>query len=90
MSRTFWSRPCSAAWSVTGPSMIVVPSLSVMRFNPSNQAAQRRSRCPLRRIWYRPRGWWFPVVSFIGVPRVVARPGWISAGVRWLVGVIES
>src|SRR5664280_3787172 len=38
-SRTFWSRPCSAAWSATGPWMRVVPSLSLVRLSPSNQAA---------------------------------------------------
>ena len=34
--------------------MMVVPSLPVVRVSPSNQAAQRVSRCPLRRISYRP------------------------------------
>src|SRR6185312_6219180 len=26
-SRTFWSKPCRAAWSATWPEMVVVPSL---------------------------------------------------------------
>ena len=46
MSRTFWSRPWRAAWSATGPEMTVVPSGSLVRVSPSNQAAQRASRCP--------------------------------------------
>src|SRR5689334_14912002 len=53
-SRTFWSKPCSADWSATGPQMMVVPSVSLVRLSPSNQAAHRESRCPLRRISYRP------------------------------------
>ncbi len=34
--------------------MTVVPSLALVRFSPSNQAAHRESRCPLMRISYRP------------------------------------
>ena len=34
----------------------VVPSARVVRVIPSNRAAQRGPRCPLRRISYRP-GW---------------------------------
>jgi hypothetical protein len=33
--------------------MLVVPSLSLARLMPSNQAAHRGSRCPLTRISYR-------------------------------------
>jgi len=47
------SRPCSAAWSTTGPDRSVIPSRSRVRLKPSNQAAQRGARCPLRRISYR-------------------------------------
>src|SRR5437762_13876411 len=53
-SRTLLSKPCSAAWSITEPRMTVVPSLSCVRLSPSNQAAHRASRCPLRRISYCP------------------------------------
>src|SRR5262249_15336363 len=52
MSRSRWSSPCRAAWSTTGPSMTVTPSLAV-RVIPSNQAVHRGSRCPWRRISYR-------------------------------------
>src|SRR5688500_10332442 len=50
MSRTFWSKPCSAAWSTTGPRMTVVPSLLWVRLSPSNQPVHRESRCPWMRI----------------------------------------
>ena len=53
MSRTLWSKPWSAAWSATRPEMIVVPSFSLERLSPSNQAAHRGARWPLRRISYR-------------------------------------
>src|SRR5438067_7249506 len=53
-SRTLLSKPCSAAWSITEPRITVVPSHSWVRLSPSNQAAHRVSRCPLRRISYWP------------------------------------
>ena len=50
-SRSFWSSPCSAAWSTTGPRMAVVPSAaSVSMVSPSNHADQRGARRPLTRI----------------------------------------
>ena len=45
-SRTLASRPCSAAWSTTGPWRTVVPSPSWLRVIPSNRAAQRELRRP--------------------------------------------
>ena len=47
-SRTLASRPCSAAWSVTGPRRVVVPS-SLRVSVKSNQVDQCSSRCPAMR-----------------------------------------
>src|SRR5579871_3123013 len=50
-----------------GPWMMVVPSLPRVMVSPSNQAAHRESRCPLRRISYRPGLCWWPSgVLFMG------------------------
>ena len=47
------SRPCSAAWSTTGPASRVRPS-PVVRVIPSKRADHRGSSRPWRRISYRP------------------------------------
>ena len=68
-SRSFWSSPCSAAWSTTGPRMTVVPSWhrcrwSVRRTTPtsgarggprpgSRTAGWGRDRQPANRLWCR-------------------------------------
>src|SRR4051795_11831915 len=57
-SRTFCSTPCSAAWSTTGPRIVVLPSSSVQRLIPSNQAAHRESRRPWTRMAYRSGSPW--------------------------------
>jgi FAD/FMN-containing dehydrogenase len=49
-SRTLASRPCRAAWSATGPAMVVWPCSSLVISSPSNQADQPLSRTPLMRI----------------------------------------
>ena len=45
-SGTSCNTPCSVAWSRSGPETTVVPSLSLGRLSPSNQAAHRESRWP--------------------------------------------
>ena len=49
-SRTFWIRPCRAAWSATGPRMSVLPSSAAVISMLSNQADQRSARRPWTRI----------------------------------------
>src|SRR5947209_19393760 len=49
-SRTLPSRPCSAAWSTTGPLSSVGPSISWVTLSPSNQSAQRAWSCHWERL----------------------------------------
>ena len=44
------SRPCRAAWSATGPAMLIWPRWSLVTCSPSNQADQLPSRTPLTQI----------------------------------------
>ena len=77
------SSPCSAAWSTTGPSMTVVPSACVVSLIPSNRAAQRAPRCPLRRISYRPAPCEWPAdVSVIALPSLACGPSGRPQGRR--------
>jgi hypothetical protein len=48
-SRILASRPCRAAWSATGPAMVVWPAWSLLTCRPSNQADQRASKTPWTR-----------------------------------------
>lgn len=44
VSRTSYSSPCSAAWSTTGPSSRLVPSLRRVRVSPLNHPDHRSAR----------------------------------------------
>src|SRR5215218_4869602 len=70
--------------------MIVVPSLSVLRLSPSNQAAHRESRCPLTRITYRPDSF-MTLPSFqalVGADRKARRTGGETASPHVVIHVV--
>ena len=58
--------------------------------SPSNQAAHRLSRCPLRRISYRPGPSWRPADISLMVLLCCCPPGRISAALRTFLGLIGS